>query len=199
MADLDGDLREALRQIRQHGAHSARGSEAWLTVANIVKHVASQARYASVPAAVVDADDVAASMLVRLQSPPLRQRIVAARSPAAYLRGMARYALIDLLRKVEATVPIETNISKIAAPCPSATASAGGRNDVAVERLRSAIAALSPSEQMLVRQRFWEGMSVADIARSLGEPYSRVAVRMFRLTRKLRRALEDVMAPRLDI
>jgi RNA polymerase sigma factor (sigma-70 family) len=164
-----------------------------------VKHVASQVRYASAPAAAVDADDVAASMLVRLQASPLRQRIVAARSPAAYLRGMARYALIDLLRKIEATVPIETNISKIAAPSPGATASAGGRNDVAVERLRSAIAALSPSERMLVRQRFWEGMSVADIARSLGEPYSRVAVRMFRLTRKLRRALEDVMAPRLDI
>jgi RNA polymerase sigma factor (sigma-70 family) len=190
MADLDFDLREALRQIRQHGAHSANGSEAWLVVANIVKKVASQVRYASVPAAVVDADDVAASMLVRLQSPALRQRIIAAHSAVAYLRGLARYALIDQLRKIEATVPIETNILKIAAQSPGVTARVGDRSDAAVERLRSAIAALSTSEQLLVRQRFWRCMSVADIARGLGEPYSRVAVRMFRLTRKLRKALD---------
>ena len=191
MADLDGDIRAALGQIKDHGPHSDKGSDAWVTIADIVRRIASQVRYASLPSAVVDTDDVAASMLVRLQSAPLRQRIIAARSPVAYLRGMARFVLIDHLRKIEATVPLETHTPNIAVPDPAAMAELFGRMDVAAERLRSALAALPPSEQMLVRQRFWEGMSVADIARGLGEPYSRVAVRMFRVTRKLRRALES--------
>lgn len=196
MADLDDDIRAALLQIKEHGPHSAKGTDAWLTITDIVRRVASQVRYAAVPAAVVDSDDVAASMLVRLQSAPLRQRIIAARSPQAYLRGMARYVLIDHLRKIEATVPIESSFANVAhlptrAVDPDVLMETVGRNDIAVERLRSAVAGLSPSEQKLVHQRFWEGMSVADIARGLGEPYSRVAVRMFRISRKLRRALES--------
>ena len=197
MADLDRDIRAALRQIKTHGAHSAKGADAWQTIADIVRRVASQVRYVSVPPAAVDADDVAASMLVRLQSAPLRQRIIVARSPAAYLRGMARFVLIDHLRKVEATVPIEASVANIAdishvAVDPNALLKTIGGSDIAIRRLLSAVAALSDSEQALVRQRFWEGMSVADIARGLGEPYSRVAVRMFRVTRKLRRALESL-------
>jgi RNA polymerase sigma factor (sigma-70 family) len=191
MADLDGDIRAALQQIKDHGPHSEKGSDAWVTIADVVRRIASQVRYASVPSAVVDTDDVAASMLVRLQSATLRQRIIAARSPIAYLRGMARFVLIDHLRKSESTVPIEANIPNLAVPDPTAMAELLGRMNVAVERLQSALASLPPSEQMLVRQRFWEGMSVADIARGLGEPYSRVVVRMFRVTRKLRRALES--------
>jgi len=189
MADADTDIRAALQQIKDRGVHSGEASEAWLTIAAIVRRVASQVRYASVPSGVVDAEDVAASVMVRLQSEPLRHRILESRSPSAYLRGMARYVLIDQLRAIETTtVPLEANV---AALDPEAPAEFDGRNDLAVERLRAAVARLSPSEQMLVRQRFWEGMSVADIARGLEEPYSRVVVRMFRLTRKLRKALES--------
>lgn len=35
--------------------------------------------------------------------------------------------------------------------------------------------------------RFWENRTVADIARELKEPYSRVAVRLYRLIERLKR------------
>jgi RNA polymerase sigma factor (sigma-70 family) len=190
MADLEGDIRAALQQIKAHGPHSTQASDAWVTITDIVRRIASQMRYASAPSAVIETDDVAASMLVRLQSATLRDRISVARSPTAYLRGMARYVLIDHLRKLEKTVPLESVTATIASEDP-ATVVLLSPGIAAVGRLLAAIHDLSPAEQKLVRQRFWEGMSVADIARGLGEPYSRVVVRMFRLTRKLRRALES--------
>jgi len=104
---------------------------------------------------------------------------------------MARYVFLDQLRTLEKTVPLGTALPAIAAADPAELHAPGSPTDVSVRRLQSAVAALSPAERVLVRQRFWEGVSVADIARGLGEPYSRVAVRMFRLTRKLRRALES--------
>ena len=189
MTDLDGDIRDALDQIRIHGPHSAKGSDAWVAIADIVRRIASQVRYASVPSATIDPDDVAASMLVRLQSAALRQRIIDAKSPTAYLRGMARYVLIDQLRKSEKTISLETT-APVATIDHDDLGASGNPPDVAIKRLQLALAALTPAERTLVRQRFWEGMSVADIARGLGEPYSRVVVRIFRLTRKLRRALE---------
>ena len=191
MADLDGDIRNALDHIRSYGPHSSKGSDAWVAIADIVRRIASQVRYTAVPSATIDPDDVAASMLVRLQSATLRQRIIDARSPTAYLRGMARYVLIDQLRKSETTISLETTAQAIATVGPDDLGTSGNPPDLAIQRLQSALAALTPAERTLVHQRFWEGMSVADIARGLGEPYSRVVVRIFRLTRKLRRALES--------
>jgi RNA polymerase sigma factor (sigma-70 family) len=190
MTDLDGDIRDALDQARIHGPHSAKGSDAWVAIADIVRRIASQVRYASVPSSTIDPDDVAASMLVRLQSAALRQRIIDAKSPTAYLRGMARYVLIDQLRQSEKTISLETT-APVATIDPGDLGASGNPPGIAIERLQSALAGLTPAERTLVRQRFWEGMSVADIARGLGEPYSRVVVRIFRLTRKLRRALES--------
>ena len=190
MADLDGDIRGALEQIRTHGSHSSKGADAWLALADIVRRIALQVRHTGVPSAAVDADDVAASMLVRLQAAGLRHRITAVRSPAAYLRGMARYVLIDHLRKSEKTISLEATSRPIATVDPDRLRGPERPSGDATRRLEAALAALTPSERMLVYRRFWQGMSVADIARGLGEPYSRVAVRIFRLTRKLRRALE---------
>lgn len=188
MADLDDDIRDALKQIRIHGSQSLKGSDAWVTMARIVRHIAISGTGES---ARVDPDDVSASMMVLLQSPSIRRRIGTARFPAAYLRGMARYVRIEQLRRCEKTVSLETTVPVIATTEAHELRESDHPADVAVRRLQSAVAALSPAERMLVHQRFWEGLSIADIARGLAEPYSRVAVRLFRLTRKLRRAIES--------
>ncbi len=45
---------------------------------------------------------------------------------------------------------------------------------------------LPPDERNLLHLRFWEGLPIGEIARRLGEPYSRVAVRLFRLLQRLK-------------
>ena len=54
---------------------------------------------------------------------------------------------------------------------------------------RRALRALSPSERRLLKMRFWDNLTVAQIADVLGEPYSRVAVRLFRLIQRLKNGL----------
>ena len=56
--------------------------------------------------------------------------------------------------------------------------------------LREALAALAPEDRAIVRLRFWEGASVADIARALNLPQKPLYRRLDRLLADVRRALE---------
>lgn len=56
--------------------------------------------------------------------------------------------------------------------------------------LKAAIDRLDPEDRLIIRMRFWEGMSVADIARALGIPQKPLYRRVERLMLDLRRSLE---------
>jgi RNA polymerase sigma factor (sigma-70 family) len=67
---------------------------------------------------------------------------------------------------------------------------AGERRDV-MRQLDGAIANLPPDDQVVLKLRFWEDMSVADIARTLGVDQKPLYRRVERLLRGLRSQLEQ--------
>ena len=128
-----------------------------------------------------DADDVVQSILLRLQQPATLRRFLASRSPKGYATVMVRNAAIDAMRRKRRWVPVSEDLIWIE-DSPEAVLQEVERQSA----IRAALRQLSDSDRELLRMRFWSEMSIADIARKLNEPYSTVAVRMFRLLARLR-------------
>lgn len=59
------------------------------------------------------------------------------------------------------------------------------------EALKRALEHLPPEDRLIVRMRFWEGLSVANIARGLGVPQKPLYRRIERALGELRRSLES--------
>ncbi len=132
------------------------------------------------------AEDIIQQTLAKfLESSEGLAKLDPALNPEAYLKAAIRNSARDLARrKVLALKALR---------------------QLAQERLRAQLAADQPSEsivmlleelerlpkekQDLLRMRFWEGLSLREIALRLGEPYSRVAVRLFRVLKELRNRL----------
>jgi RNA polymerase sigma factor (sigma-70 family) len=106
-----------------------------------------------------------------------------------------------------ATLPRRTRgrlielVDAVATEIPDARAGASAEACVLVEQLRrernafeaaldAAMATLPSEEQVLVRMRFWDGMTVADIARARGLPQKPLYRRLERALATLRRSLE---------
>jgi RNA polymerase sigma-70 factor (ECF subfamily) len=134
-------------------------------------------------------DDVTQAVALKLQSVDTLSRMRAARSPEGYAFMMVRNAGIDFQRRhPHQPISLLTDGDDAADPAP-------GQDEVLEQRVRSgALKAvlddLADSEQLLLRLRFWDNLSIAEIAARLEMPYSTVAVRMFRLLRRLRSRLE---------
>ncbi len=64
------------------------------------------------------------------------------------------------------------------------------RAEEAAARLQEAMALLDPEDQTILQLRFWEGMSVADISRTLSLPQKPLYRRLERQLRQLRSHLE---------
>jgi RNA polymerase sigma factor (sigma-70 family) len=54
-----------------------------------------------------------------------------------------------------------------------------------VAALTELIARLEPEDRRLLQLRFWDGLTIGEIAAELGEKYSTISVRLFRLIRRL--------------
>ena len=67
------------------------------------------------------------------------------------------------------------------------------------EVLRGAVDRLSPRDQVVFRMRFWEGLSVAQIARGLGVPQKGLYRRFERALARMRRDLERGGLSRQDV
>jgi RNA polymerase sigma factor (sigma-70 family) len=144
-----------------------------------------------------DLDDVVQAVLLKLQSLRTLDRLQAARSPLGYLVVMIRNAANDMARRrtveLESSVFLEQAISgleEIHGPLEKQQA----RGWLARE-----IRLLKPTEQALLFMRFWQGLQISQIAEKMGVPYSRVAVRLFRLLRKLEGRSREAGAPRMGI
>jgi len=131
-----------------------------------------------------DMDDVVQAILLKLQTPETLRRLRLAGSPEGYMVVMLRNASADLVRKrfrereglsryfFEPRLPAETN-----------------EEEIKGARLRAALLSLSLAERSLLKMRFWQGMTIAEIAAEAGTSYSATAVRMFRILNKLREEL----------
>ena len=132
----------------------------------------------------IEVDDLAQEVMLRLQSPAALRRLRAAGSAEGYLTVVMRNHLLDLLRRSR----LERRWQS-AQTSPRATPDAPPQEDLIT--LRRALARLPADDQELILRRFWREQTIAEIANDLGEKYSTVSVRLFRLLRRL----ERMMAP----
>jgi len=170
-ADLLAQLES---EVRHRTAESgATGDGAWEDLRRRLRHMAR------LLAAQDDADDVVQTVLLKLQSPDALRRMRAARSPEGYAVVMVRNAAVDAIRR-RATAAVIAEPVVVEWP------------DEALDRqeqqaaVAEVVDALGESDRLLLTLRFWEDLSIAEIARRLGMPYSTIAVRLFRLLRRLR-------------
>lgn len=130
-----------------------------------------------------DAEDAVQTVLLKLQAPEALRRLRSSRSPAGYLVMMLRNASVDLSRGRreqrddgrEADLPDDT-------PSPVDLVSQADRE----RDLRRILATLSQSDRELIRLRYFDELSIAEIARRRRMNYSAVAVRLFRIVMRLK-------------
>ncbi len=121
-----------------------------------------------------DAEDIVQQTIVQMGKRATLDAIRSASAPNAYLFKLVRNAAIDTVRRNSRLTPLEER-----------AVSTVEQSDAAVD-VRAAMEMLAPEERELLVLRFWEGMSLAQIATTKGLPYSTVAKRFFRLMSRLR-------------
>lgn len=179
--DLLGRL---LRDLESRiDAPGVSGDELWRELRARVRECAERVLAERHSLHLEDIDDIVQAVLLKLQLPRTLARLQAAQSPLGYLVVMIRNAANDLARRswveLESSTFLEQAISgleEIHGPLEKQQA----RGWLARE-----IQLLKPAERALLYMRFWQGLRIVQIAEKLGVPYSRVAVRLFRLLRKL--------------
>jgi RNA polymerase sigma factor (sigma-70 family) len=173
-----------LRDLESRGeAPGMSGDELWRELRTRVRECAERVLSERHSIHAEDIDDIVQAVLLKLQLPRTLARLQAAKSPLGYLVVMIRNAANDLARRswveLESSAFLEQAISgleEIHGPLEEQQA----RGWLARE-----IQLLKPAERALLYMRFWRGLRIVQIAEKLGVPYSRVAVRLFRLLRKL--------------
>jgi RNA polymerase sigma-70 factor (ECF subfamily) len=128
-----------------------------------------------------DAEDVLQTVFLRLLNQADWQ--VDLRSAEAYFRRAATNVSIDVLRRrlSRAETPIDGMIAQ-----PSQETS-----PLLKERLRRAMAALSPEDAELFLLRSMEGWSTLELARQFGIERGTVGSRLFRIRQALQKAIEE--------
>ncbi len=178
---LLGELERELTS-RHRGASSTRaGERAWKELRQLIE------RTGRLYVTREDLDDLVQNVLLKLQSAGALRRLRAARAPKGYLTVVIRNAATDLIRRRAVSQRVIEGIEDASADVGLALRDLDQGKQV--DALRRAVSELSDSDRLLLRLRFWDELSIADIARRFGTPYSTVAVRMFRLLRRLRAEL----------
>jgi len=137
-----------------------------------------------------DMEDIVTETLLKLQSAATLRRLRLAGSPRGYLLRMMRNACVDFKRRTRR----ERELLRLfdATSISEASEQATEAADSPLVRLREEFKLLSEDEQELLRMRFWDGMTIREMAEKTGTSYSATAVKLFRVLRRLRdRLLED--------
>lgn len=95
--------------------------------------------------------------------------------------------------------PLETLPSAMTAEDHVVAHEADGERRVAEDALRGALAELPSEDQVIVRMRVWEGLSVADISRALNLPQKPLYRRLERIFGRLRAQMEGAGITREDV
>jgi RNA polymerase sigma-70 factor (ECF subfamily) len=132
------------------------------------------------------AEDLVQQVLVKLlESPERLDRLDPSLSPEAYLKTAVHNAARDLARRKVLALKALKHLVQERLSCEPMPSSSSERLVALAEELE----ALPEEQRTLLRMRFWEGRSLSEIAQHLGEGYSTVAVRLFRLLKKLKSRL----------
>ena len=125
------------------------------------------------------------------------QRVVASlaegklRDPArlgAFARAIAHHVIVDVIRSRRRTPGGETELADVPAPAEDQLATLIVEEER--DRVRAALATLSPLDREILRASFYEGLSPQDLAARLGEPGPRIRKRKERALTRLREALQ---------
>jgi RNA polymerase sigma factor (sigma-70 family) len=137
-----------------------------------------------------EVDDLAQDALMKLHSLEFLKRVILAGSPSGYIVVMVRNAAYD---RVRARAREGTVLRQLARePRTSPEAEQVSPADQVLLRLRQELQLLSEEERALLKMRFWKGMAIQDIAQETHSTYSGVAVKLFRLLKRLRSGLEQI-------
>jgi RNA polymerase sigma-70 factor (ECF subfamily) len=123
------------------------------------------------------AEDLLQDTFVRALRHP--ERLATSVSPRAYLFGIARHVSVDALRRSR---PTEALAGSEAAPAE--------KEDVRLEPMREAIAALPETQREALQLKLQHELSYAEIAEVLGIPLGTVRSRLHHAVLALRAALQ---------
>lgn len=131
-----------------------------------------------------DAEDVVQTVFLRLAR---RAPIESMQNPSAYLRRSGVHAALDLVRARgrRKVIPIDKGDSPMPIPAPEPALEREAVGELR-ERLRRALARLSPRSAEIFALRYFEGFSNREIAEQLGTSASSVGVTLHRARAQLR-------------
>lgn len=129
-----------------------------------------------------DSEDLCQGIMLDFQTTDLLRRLQGSASPAGYLLSTLRNRGRDLARYRGREHPLA---SEPRAPLIAEGWQASDHQESQYAALEAALRSLSDQDRELIVMRFWKGMPVGRIAEQLHEPYSRVAVRLFRIRKRL--------------
>jgi RNA polymerase sigma-70 factor (ECF subfamily) len=134
-----------------------------------------------------DEEDLTQSIMLDLQGTDFLHRLNHSSAPAAYLFSTLRNRALDLIRKTnrERSLELLPDIPQDPADLPDE------REEAKAAALQRELRELPKGDLQLLQLRFWKGLSITEIARRRREPYSRIAVRLFRLRKRLAARLAD--------
>jgi RNA polymerase sigma factor (sigma-70 family) len=133
------------------------------------------------------ATDIAQEILIKLQNPVTLRRLRAAGAPDGYLFVIVRNEILDTLRRNRKTISAQVPLTEDLISVYDVTREQVGEDKA--ERLRMALQSLRSEDRTLLHMRFWQELSIAQIAERTGLKYSTVAVRLFRVLKNLREKL----------
>ena len=170
------ELLETLERDLTHGK-GPRDAWAWSALNDEVRAIALPVFRRFQGSALIDADDLAQEVLLRLQSVTVIRRVRAARSSEGYISVIMQNILRDHFRRAQ----FHERWRAAAELLPET----GAAQSEELITLGEVIARLEPEERQLLHLRFWEGLTIGEIAERLGENYSTISVRLFRLIRRV--------------
>jgi len=182
-AELIARLEIELQHRQQHVKSGVGGETAWEDMRRRLH------RMARLLAAPDDVDDVVQTVLLKLQSVESLRRLRAARSPEGYATVIVRNAAVDAVRRRPTVVAATDRLKNQPGRGPRPDEMLDRRTRAAA--VREVVDELAESDRLLLTLRFWEDLSIVEIARRFEMPYSTIAVRMFRLLRRLRERLQS--------
>jgi RNA polymerase sigma factor (sigma-70 family) len=167
----------------------SRDEDAWTMAADLLSRRGRALLRAQLNLIPDEVDDVIQDVLFKLQSLDTMRRVRAARSPEGYLTAMMRNTARDRLRRRRVARDL---MIELAGDDPASTAVEIPPllNDRS-RRIRNVVASFTPEDRKLLQMRFWRSMTIQEMAEALDISYSAVAVRLFRVLKKLEKTLGE--------
>jgi RNA polymerase sigma factor (sigma-70 family) len=156
--------------------------EPWAELAQRTRHRAEAIVRGQSPAWAQLAEDATQALLVKFATPGGLAPFCTAKEPRAYLVKCLMNQIADLARKQSAENRAVRRYVAHRASDDQERAMQAEAGDLAADILQC----LTDEEQRLLKMRFWDDLSLADIANALGVSYSCAGTRMFRLIQKLK-------------